>query len=232
VSVITNCVRLAPMLSKYILNAGPPSTVMIPNASRLSKIQEVTIRGTVLRKQNSHWDPSALRLRISSGRSSDHYTLRNDGSLEFCIGVKPSQPHVNYVLLNDGSALLSSVNFPGTRITVSGFLRCSLGTSGLEAMGNARIFELNPIRSVEIDGEVQTFDLSCSEALVRDWTLALNEVDERRTVQYWKGIRRWKDCADRLWLGGVAVIEAEGAAEPLLPMNSALAFPLVGVRKD
>ena len=33
-------------------------------------------------------------------------------------------------------------------------------------------------------------------------------------------------------LRGVAVIKAEGAAEPLLPMNSSLVFPSVGARDE
>ncbi len=174
------------LLNEYKLSAGPPSTVIVPNASRLSKIQEVTIRGTVLRRQIAHWDPRALRHRISPGRSRGRYVLHSDGSLEICVGVRALQPHVTCVL-SDGFAVLSRLNAAGAAVTISGFLRCSFAGSGLEATDNARIFELNPIRSVEIDGEVRSFDLNCPGPPVPDWTPALNELDEKRTVQYWKG---------------------------------------------
>jgi len=36
----------------------------------------------------------------------------------------------------------------------------------------------------------------------------------------------------RSGLSGVAVTKAEGAAEPLVPMNDSLAFPLSGVRDN
>jgi hypothetical protein len=158
---------------------------MIPNASRLAKIQGITIRGTVLRPQTAHWDPRTLRQRLVSGRSKDRYIQLHDGSLSFFIGVKSLQPHVTCVM-SDGEAVLSQINSVGAKVTITGFLRSSFEYPGLESTDNARIFEVNPIRTLEVDGEVWTFDLS-HPSLVRNWPAELNEADERRKVQYWKG---------------------------------------------
>ena len=158
---------------------------MIPNASRVAKIQEVTIRGTVLRPQTAHWNPRTLRHRFVLGRSKDRYALFNDGSLSFFIGVKSLQPHITCVI-SDGDGVLSQINSVGAKVTITGFLRSSFEYPGFQSTANARIFEVNPIRSLEVDGEVWTFDLS-HPSVVRDWTAELNETDERRKVQYWKG---------------------------------------------
>jgi hypothetical protein len=88
--------------------------------------------------------------------------------------------------MGDGDAVLSQINSVGAKVTITGFLRSSFEYPGLESTDYARIFEVNPMRSLEVDGEVWTFDLS-HPAVVRDWTAELNETDECRNVQYWKG---------------------------------------------
>jgi len=39
--VVTNAIRLAPLLNRYLLQAGPPKTIVIPKAAQLAKMQEI-----------------------------------------------------------------------------------------------------------------------------------------------------------------------------------------------
>ena len=39
--VVTNAIRLAPLLNRYLLQAGSPKTIVIPKAAQLAKMQEI-----------------------------------------------------------------------------------------------------------------------------------------------------------------------------------------------
>jgi hypothetical protein len=113
--------------------------------------------------------------------------------VDYCAGITGNNREgafAEWVLPSEwsGSGLFVTwINSAGAKITVSGFLRSSFEQSGLGSTDNARIFEINPVRSLEFEGEVWNFDLVHPDSGVPDWTAALNEIDERRTVQYWKG---------------------------------------------
>jgi len=187
--VATNSVRLAPLLNACVVSDGPPSTVIIPRASQLAKLQEITVRGILLKNQFANWDSRTLKTRFSVGRRGGRYALRADGSLEFCIGVKALQPHIACIL-DDAESLVSLLNNSvGEKITVNGFLRSCLRKSGLGSAGHddARVFEIRPVRSIEIAGDLHAFDLFYQASTVHDWTEDLNVADESRSAQYWKG---------------------------------------------
>ena len=80
-----------------LLQAGPPKTIVIPKASQLAKLQEITVRGRLLKNQLATWDPRLMRHRFSIGKRSGRYELKEDGSLEFCLGAKPLQPHIQLI---------------------------------------------------------------------------------------------------------------------------------------
>jgi hypothetical protein len=92
--VVTNTVRLVPLLNRYLTQAGAPKTIVIPQASQLAKIQEITVRGTLLKNQVVTWDPRVMKRRVAIGKRGGRYALQDEGGLEFCIGVKPLQPHI------------------------------------------------------------------------------------------------------------------------------------------
>src|SRR5688572_29110563 len=91
--MVTNAVRLAPLLNKFVA-AGPSKTIIIPRASELSKIQEVTVRGILLKNQLITWNRRMLKRQISIGKRGGRYALQDDGSLEFCLGVKSLRSHI------------------------------------------------------------------------------------------------------------------------------------------
>jgi len=62
-----------------------------------------------------------------------------------------------------------------------------LKRAGFNDHNNAHIFEIHPVRTLEIDGELHSMEPSVPISLIRDWTPQLNELDERREVRYWKG---------------------------------------------
>jgi hypothetical protein len=74
----------------------------------------------------------------------------------------------------------------GQRIAISGFLRCSFDNPGFERSENAHIFEIHPVRTVEIGGELHSFELDVAPSLIQDRDVELNELDECRVVRYWK----------------------------------------------
>jgi hypothetical protein len=120
--VVTNSVLLAPLpplLNRYLIQTGPPKTVVIPQASKLVKIQEIIVRGTLLNNQVFTSDPTVMNRRITIGKRGGSYALREDGSLEFCIGVKPLHPHIVCRLQDAAAYLLRFNQSIGHNISVS-----------------------------------------------------------------------------------------------------------------
>src|SRR5215467_14187645 len=79
----------------------------------------------------------------------------------------------------------------GKRISISGFLRCAFDKAGFSRDDNAHVFEIHPVRMVEIDGELHGIELDVPTASVKDWNDDLNNVDEQRQLRYWKGSDRF-----------------------------------------
>lgn len=92
--MVMKAVSLASLLNGYLVQVGPPNSVSIPQASRLAKLQTVTLRGLLLPKQQVRWDSKTLRRHISLGKHGGRYSLDADGSLAFCIGVRSLQSHI------------------------------------------------------------------------------------------------------------------------------------------
>lgn len=185
--VVTNAVRFAPLLNRYLIQAGPPKSIVIPQASQLVKIQEITVRGRLLKNQVVTWNPRAMKRRITVGKRGGLYALQEDGSLEFGIGVKPLQSHIVCRLQDAAAYLLRFNQSIGHKVSVSGFLRCSFNSPGFDPRENAHIFEIHPVRTVEIDGELHSVELHAPTSSVQDWNPDLSSLDERRKVRYWKG---------------------------------------------
>ncbi len=185
--MVTNTIGIASALNHYSIRSGADRKIVIPQASRLAKIQEITVRGILLRNQSVTFDLRMLKRRVFIGKRGGHYVPREDGSLEFCLGVRSLQPHI-LCRLNDAAAWSFRLNQAiGHRISVASFLRCSFDHPGFDVHENARIFEIHPVRTVEIGGELHSFELNVHNSVVQDWTSELNEMDESRQVRYWKG---------------------------------------------
>src|SRR5205823_11717859 len=110
-------------------------------------------RGPLLKNQLMTWDPRLVRRRVSIGKRGGQYLLKDEGSLEFSIGVKSLQAHIVYRLQDAAAWLLRFNQSVGQKISVGGFLRCTFDNPGFRTGDNARMFEIHPVRAVEIGGE-------------------------------------------------------------------------------
>jgi hypothetical protein len=52
---------------------------------------------------------------------------------------------------------------------------------------NAHIFEIHPVRTLEIDGELHSVELIAPTFSIQDWIRELRSLGERCKVRYWKG---------------------------------------------
>lgn len=150
---------LAPILNGYTIRAGPPKIIVVARASQVAALQDVTVSGTLLRKQVIALDPAAGVRTVSLGANGGAYGIEADGDLHFCLGVKPLTPHITCELQHAAAWLPTFQASVGGPITASGFFRCLFEHPGFQANDDAHIFELHPIRAVSLAGKSQTFDV-------------------------------------------------------------------------
>ncbi len=157
---ISTAATLSPLVNGYEVSVGPPKTIVVPKASQLAALQEVTITGTLLKKQIETLD-------LSTGKRTAHLAANNgvykptpgDGDLHFCLGTTQLKPHIACELQN-AKAFVSLFNQAvGTKISVTGFFRCLFEHPGFKQNDDAHCFEIHPVRAVTLNGQVQTFDV-------------------------------------------------------------------------
>jgi hypothetical protein len=149
---------LAPLVNGYSVGRGAEKSIIVPNASKLATLQDVTASGTLLKKQLVRLtgaDQREARLAANNGA----YTIEGDGDLHFDLGTEQLQPHVPCELQNARDWLARFKNSVGASITVSGFFRCLFEHPGFRSNDDAHIFEIHPVRAVSIDGQMQAFDV-------------------------------------------------------------------------
>src|SRR5437588_3552887 len=91
---ISTAATLSPLVNGYKVSVGPPKTIIVPKASQLAALQEVTITGTLLRKQ-------IVKLELNTTNRTAHLAANNgeykptpgDGDLHFCLGTKQLKHH-------------------------------------------------------------------------------------------------------------------------------------------
>ncbi len=178
---------LAPLFNGYRIGLGPPKTIVIPNASRLANLQDVTVNGTLLKKQVIVLDPRTNRRTVELTVSQGVYGIEQDGDLHFDLGDKQLQPHIICELQN-ATAWLSLFNQSGGRpVSVGGFSRCLFEHPGFDRNDDAHVFEIHPVRAVNIAGQLQGFNVDIPEQkAIHTWTqpYSLNLQDQRITVSY------------------------------------------------
>jgi hypothetical protein len=73
-----------------MIHAEPPKSLVISKATDISKIQEITVRGILLKKQSMTWDPRLIKHRVSIGKNGGIYALSVARKHLFLIGKFPS----------------------------------------------------------------------------------------------------------------------------------------------
>lgn len=183
-SVMT-AAQLAPLVNAYMLSAGPPRTITVPSASVLAALQDITVSGQLLNKQTVAYDLKTDK-RTASGSGS--YTKQEkDGDLHFCLGVKQGQPHIACELQNAAAWIPTFNAARGKPISVSGFFRCLFEHPGFKSNDDAHIFEIHPVRAVNISGSIQAFNVDKPvQTETHTWKVPydLNQQDGRISVSY------------------------------------------------
>ncbi len=179
--------ELAPLVNAYTLREGPPKTIVVPNASKLAALQDVTVSGNLLKKQTIAIDPASGKRSVALGANGGAYGIEADGDLHFCLGVKPLQPHVTCELQHAAAWLPTFQAAVGQSITASGFFRCLFEHPGFDANDDAHIFEIHPVRAVSLAGKSPAFDVDLPDpASIHTWLSPhpLNLQDEKIRVSY------------------------------------------------
>jgi len=186
VTVLT-AAALAPILNGYTIHAGPPKAIVVPHASQVASLQDVTVRGTLLRKQVIVLDPASGKRTVSLGANGGAYGIEADGDLHFCLGVKELQPHITCEVQHATPWLSAFQGSAGQSITASGFFRCLFEHPGFDPNDDAHIFEIHPVPAVTLAGRSMTFDVGLPDpASIHTWLAPhpLNVQDGKIRVAY------------------------------------------------
>jgi hypothetical protein len=181
--------QLAPLFNGYRADSGPPKTIVVPKASQLASLQDVTVTGTLLKKQLVKLDLGTGKRTASLTSGGGAYATSPDGDVHFCLGVKQLQPHIACEVQNAKAFVAKFNQARGTKISVSGFFRCLFEHPGFRSNDDAHIFEIHPVRAVSFGSSIQSFNVDIpDQQSIHTWTSPhnLNDQDGRITVKYSK----------------------------------------------
>src|SRR5947207_1051316 len=179
--------ELAPLVNGFTIDPRY-QTIIIPNVSQLADLQDVTVTGKLLKKQFVQLDKKTNKrtARLSAG-GGVYKSESGDGDLHFCLGTRQLQPHIACELQN-GKAWVSAFNDAvGGQISVSGFFRCLFEHPGFRTNDDAHIFEIHPVRAVDLGNGIQSFDVDVpDQKAIHTWIdpHPLNDQDDRIQIAY------------------------------------------------
>ena len=177
---------LSPLVNGYRIQRGAQKAIIVPNASRLAALQDVTVTGMLLKKQLVELTGSNQRqARLAAHNGA--YTIEGDGDLHFDLGTKQLQPHIACELQNAADWLTRFQGSIGATLTVNGFFRCLFEHPGFRSNDDAHIFEIHPVRAVAIDSQMQAFDVDIpDQPSIHTWTSPhpLQDQDNKIRVRY------------------------------------------------
>src|SRR5256886_16371722 len=154
---------LAPLVNAYTIGTGPTKTISIPNASAFAALQDVTVPGTLIKKNVILRKPRTGRRQVSLGARGGTYGIETDGDLRFFLGARPLQPHITCELQNAKAWLATFQSAVGQPITVAGFFGCLFEHPGFASNDDAHIFEIHPVRAMTLAGQILPFNVDISE---------------------------------------------------------------------
>lgn len=178
---------LAPLVNAYAIRMGPPKQILVPRASSLAALQEITLSGTLLAKQVIAVDGRTGRRTVSLGANGGKYSIEADGDLHFCVGSRALTPHITCELQHATQWLATFQAAIGSVVSATGWFRCLFEHPGFAANDDAHIFEVHPVRAVTLAGMSQAFDVGLPDpAAIHSWTSPhpLNDQDGRIQVAY------------------------------------------------
>jgi hypothetical protein len=178
--------QLQSLVNSYTISPGPPNTIVVPNASKLAQLQELSVIGTLLAKQLVTLDPRTNRRTVAAVPAG--YTISSgDGDLHLDLGTVSLQPSLSCEVQNAKAWLSMFKSSVGQQVSVSGFFRCLFEHPGFNPRDDAHIFEIHPVRAVSIAGKIQSFDVGIpNQQSIHTWTSPhpLSVQDNRVQVKY------------------------------------------------
>ena len=185
---VLTAAQLGPLLNGYSIGSGPPRAISVPHASQLAGIQDITVTGTLLKKQLVSLDPKTNKRTATIAAGGGGYaTQSGDGDLHFCLGTAQLKPHVACELQSAKPYLAIFNQTIGTTISVSGFFRCMFEHPGFRSNDDAHIFEIHPVRAATLGGHVNPFMVGIpDQKSIHTWTNPhpLGAQDGRIKVKY------------------------------------------------
>ena len=178
--------QFSALVNSYTINPGPPKSIIVPNASKLAALQEVSVSGVLLPKQFIRLDPRANKRAIAVDPAG-YKISAGDGDLHLDLGTKSLQPHITCELQKTTPYLSQFKKSVGLPINVDGFFRCLFEHPGFRSNDDAHIFEIHPVRAVVLAGKTQNFDVGIpDQKSIHTWTSPhpLNNQDNRIKVSY------------------------------------------------
>ncbi len=181
-----NSTDLAPQLNAYTIAGGGAKRIVIPGASKLPQLQEISVTGRLLPKQFIAIDPKTSKRTVSADPNG--YSINpNDGDLHLDIGPSGLQPHITCELQAATRYLSTFTSAVGQQVTVGGFFRCLFEHPGFATNDDAHVFEVHPVTQATVAGKALTFDVGIpDQQSIHTWTSPhpLNTQDSRIQVRY------------------------------------------------
>src|SRR5262245_45877532 len=177
---------LASQVNAYTIADGRTKKIVVPGASKLAQLQEVSITGRLLPKQFIAIDPKTNKRTVSADPNG--YTINpHDGDLHLDIGPTRLQPHITCELQAATRFLSTFTPAVGQQVTVGGFFRCLFEHPGFATGDDAHIFEVHPVTQATVAGKTLTFAVGIpAQQSIHTWTSPhpLNDQDGRIQVRY------------------------------------------------
>jgi len=177
---------LSPILNAYSIHPGATRSIVVPKASEVVGLREITVSGTLLEKQYIALDPSTGKRTATLAAGQGTYVVNSgDGDLHFCLGTSQGQPHIACELQN-AKAWVSEFNGArGQSISVTGFFRCMFEHPGFRSNDDAHIFEIHPVRAVAFPQKSQPWDVDVpNQTSLHTWGPRLSKQDAGTSVVY------------------------------------------------
>ena len=177
---------LSHLLNGFAIHPGATRSIVVPHASRIAQLGEVTVSGTLLKKQLVALDPTTGKRTVTLAQNDGAYTINtNDGDLHFCLGTAQGQPHVACELQNAKAWIAEFNAARGDPVTVTGFFRCMFEHPGFRSNDDAHVFEIHPVRAVGFAQKLQAFDVDVpDQQSLHTWSTRLSQQDARTSVVY------------------------------------------------
>jgi len=185
---VSTAAALTKLVNSYAVRTAAPKTIVIPKASQIAALHEVTVTGILLKKQLVTLDlATGERTAALAANDGMYKPTPGDGDLHFCLGTQQLQPHIACELQNAKSFVSLFNQAVGTKISVTGFFRCLFEHPGFRSNDDAHCFEIHPVRAVTINGRVQPFDVDVPDQdSIHTWLKphSLNKQDDKIEVKF------------------------------------------------